>query len=442
MDALLYWNEVALDASAQDHTGTPPKFDQGGPTKTSRALAIVHLAMYDAFVSINGGSAPYLSDLMAPPPGASAEAALGEAAYVTLKALYPSQSRTFQRARDAFLWGLPSSQALEDGRTHGQKVATMLLNQRMNDGSADCRTYQAKPLPGKHRVDPLNPTQGFLSPFWGEVAPFALPTMSGRLDPDFLAEAPPALDSSQYETDFNDVKEKGALTGGTRTPEETTVGLFWAYDGAQKLGTPPRLYNQIVRTIAIQKGNMLEQNVRLFALVNMAMADAGIQCWLSKYHYELWRPVVGIREADPGWGPTGCGDDNPETEGDPYWLPFGAPRTNQPGIKSFTPNFPAYPSGHATFGAASLDMVRLFYGTDNIAFDFVSDELNGESVDVDGSIRTHHKRNFNRLSDAINENGRSRVYLGIHWQFDSVGGIKSGKRIADYIYTHQLRPVP
>lgn len=174
MDALLYWNEVAIDAGAQDHTGAPPKFEQGGPTKTSRALAIVHLAMYDAFNSINGGFASYLPAII-PPPGASAEAALGEAAYVTLKTLYPSQSSTFQRARDAFLWGLPNSQALEDGRTHGQKVAEMLLNQRMNDGSADCRTYQPKADPGKHRVDPLNPTQGFLSPFWGEVTPFALP---------------------------------------------------------------------------------------------------------------------------------------------------------------------------------------------------------------------------------------------------------------------------
>jgi hypothetical protein len=441
MDALFYWNEVAIEAGAQDHTGSPAKLEQGGPTRTSRALAIVHLAMYDAFMSINGGYAPYQSGLMAPPAGASAVAALGEAAYVTLKKLYPSQCETFERARNAFVWGLPNDQSVQDGQMQGQKVAQMLLDQRMNDGSADCRTYQPKPDPGKHRVDPLNPTQSFLTPYWGEVTPFALPTVSGRLDPNYLADAPPDLDSSQYEIDFNDAKEKGSLTGSTRTPEETTVGLYWAYDGAQKLGTPPRLYNQIVRTIAMQKNNMLVENVRLFALVNMAMADAGIQCWLSKYHYEVWRPVVGVREADPGWGPTSLGDGNPETEGDPYWLPLGAPRTNQPGAKNFTPNFPAYPSGHATFGAASLDMVRLFYGMDKIAFDFVSDELNGASVDVDGSVRTKHKRSFTRLSDAINENGRSRVYLGVHWQFDANGGIKSGKQIAEYIYNNQLRPV-
>lgn len=436
MDALLYWNDVALEASAQDHTGNPPRLEQGGPTRTSRALAIVHLAMYDAFIGINGSYSPYQSGLMSPPPGASAEAALGEAAYVTLRVLYPSQGCVFQQAREAFLAGLSGGQAVEDGRAYGQKVAEMLLALRMNDGSADCQAYQPKQDPGKHRVDPLNPTQSFLTPFWGEVMPFALPSAEA-----YLAVPPPALDSSQYEIDFNDVKEKGALTGSTRTPDETTIGLFWAYDGAQKLGTPPRLYNQMVRAIAIQKYNTLEQNVRLFALINMAMADAGIQCWLSKYRYELWRPVVGIREADPGWGPTGLGDGNSGTEGDPYWLPLGAPRTNQPGAKNFTPNFPAYPSGHATFGAATFDMVRLFYGTDNIAFDFVSDELDGESVDVDGSIRTRYKRSFNRLSDAINENGRSRVYLGVHWQFDADGGIQSGKQISEYIYNNQLRPV-
>ncbi|NJR66416.1 MAG: vanadium-dependent haloperoxidase, partial [Leptolyngbyaceae cyanobacterium CRU_2_3] len=171
---------------------------------------------------------------------------------------------------------------------------------RTTDGSAVNVPYTPSKAPGKHRLDPLNPGQGFLTPGWGNVTPFAIT--------NFLATEPPELDSAQYTQDFNDVKEKGSLNGSTRTPEETTIGLFWAYDGAQKIGVPPRLYNQIVRVIAMQKGNTLAQNARLFALVNMAMADAGIQCWHSKYYYNVWRPVVGVREADPGWGPTGQGD--------------------------------------------------------------------------------------------------------------------------------------
>jgi hypothetical protein len=434
MDSILFWNDVSLEAVAQDHSGMPPELDQGGPTRTSRALAIVHLAMYDAFNSIANLFTPYLSNLPVPPDSASQDAAIGEAAYVTLANLYPNQFDRFLQAHQTFLDGLPdAADAIENGRIQGRKIAEAMLSDRIDDGSAVDLPYIPSDAPGKHRPDPLNPNQGFLTPNWGQVQPFAIA--------NFLAAEPPALESTRYAQDFNEVKDKGRLSGGTRTPEETTIGLFWAYDGAQQLGTPPRLYNQIVRVIAIENCNTLAQNARLFALVNMAMADAGIQCWHSKYSYNVWRPVLGIREADPGWGPTGQGDGNPETEVDPFWLPLGAPRTNEPGAKNFTPNFPAYPSGHATFGAASLDMVRLFYDTDDIAFDFVSDELNGKSVDVDGSIRTRHQRHFERLSDAILENARSRVYLGVHWQFDADAGIESGKTIAEFIFNNALLPI-
>lgn len=433
MDAILYWNQVALDAVAQDHTDPGP-VEQGGPTKTSRALAIIHLAMYDAFNGVEQKYQSYLPSLITAPSGTSINAAIGEAACVTLLSLYPSQGETFHKFHRDFLAGLMESNAeVERGRVYGREVARLMLENRKDDGSENDLPYAPSQAPGKHRVDPLNPTQGYLGANWGQVRPFAIT--------NFLADSPPALSSAQYETDFNEVKDKGVLVGGTRTPEETTIGLFWAYDGAQKLGTPPRLYNQIVRAIAMQKCNMLKDNARLFALINLAMADAGIQCWYSKYHYEIWRPVLGIREADRQWGPTGRGDGNSQTVVDPYWLPLGAPRTNQPNKYSFTPNFPAYPSGHATFGAASLDMVRLFYGEDEIGFTFVSDELNGKSIDADGSVRTRHERCFERLSDAITENGISRVYLGVHWRFDSDAGIKSGKQIADYIYQNSLRPL-
>jgi membrane-associated phospholipid phosphatase len=449
MDAILFWNEVALEAVALDHTsptpGAPAPLEQGGPTRTSRALAIVHLAMYDAFNSIDLSHAPYQSGLPLPAPGASANAAIGAAALITLQRLYPRQySRLLDKDQD-FQAGLAEApQSIADGQTQGEQVAEQLLALRRNDGSRNTSYTPRPPKLGDHGPDPLNPKQGLLTPFWGNVQPFGIPFQTEPEKSAFRASPPPPLDSSRYEVAFSDVKEKGSLTGSTRTWEETTVGLYWAYDGAQKLGTPPRLYNQIVRQIVVNQGNTLAQNARLFALVNMAMADAGIQCWESKYYYNLWRPVLGIREADPGWGSSAKdilqpgGDGNPETEGDPYWLPLGAPRTNEPGQKSFTPGFPAYPSGHATFGAASLDMVRLFYNSDAIGFSFVSDELNGESVDIDGSVRTYHRRSFSRLSDAIDENGRSRVYLGVHWQFDADAGIVSGKKIADYLYSNFL----
>jgi hypothetical protein len=393
--------------------------------------------MYDAFNSIAKAFTPYLPSLPVPPIPASRRAAIGEAAFITLTSLYPSQQALFQQKSQEFFAALnTSTQAIDNGKAQGIKVAEALLKARANDGSSFDLSYTPSQEPGRHRVDPLNPGQGFLGASWGQVQPFALDDVK-----NFIASTPPDLNSPNYATSFNDVKGKGAAVGSTRTPEETTIGIFWGYDGAKKLGTPPRLYNQIVRTIAMQQGNSLADNARLFALVNAAMGDAAIQCWFSKYFYNIWRPVIGIREADLGWGPTGKGDNNPNTQVDPFWLPLGAPKTNEPGKTNFTPNFPAYPSGHATFGAASLGMVRLFYGTDNISFNFVSDELNGESVDVDGTIRARHMRHFTSLSQAITENARSRVYLGVHWQFDADSGVVSGEQIAQFIFNNTLKSI-
>ena len=185
------------------------------------------------------------------------------------------------------------------------------------------------------------------------------------------------------------------------------------------------------------QGNDAFANARLFLLVNLALADAGIACWEAKYHYDFWRPVVAIREAEPGTGPSGLGDGNPLTAGDPSWTPLGAPASNQSGT-DFTPPFPAYPSGHATFGAALFRILERFYGTDAIAFSFVSDELNGVTADWAGNVRPLAERNFETLSEAMWENAESRIYLGIHWSFDASEGVALGQAVADYVFDHAL----
>ena len=173
----------------------------------------------------------------------------------------------------------------------------------------------------------------------------------------------------------------------------------------------------------------------MLALVNVAMADAGIAIWESKFLYQLWRPITGIRESDPGTGPTGLGDGNDDTAGDTTFSPLGAPASNGQG-PNFTPPFPAYPSGHAGFGGALFQVLRRFYGTDDIAFTFVSDEFNGVTRGNDGAVRPLIPRSFTSLSQAEEENGQSRIYLGIHWSFDKTSGIAQGREVGDYVFDH------
>ena len=179
---------------------------------------------------------------------------------------------------------------------------------------------------------------------------------------------------------------------------------------------------------------------RLLALVNVSMADAAIAVWESKFFYRYWRPVTGIRESDLGTGPTGGGDGNFATIGDPGFTPLGAPASNLTG-PNFTPPFPAYPSGHAGFGGALFQTLRNFYRTDDIAFTFTSDEFNGTTVDNAGNVRSLKPRSFSSLSEAEEENGQSRIYLGIHWSFDKIRGIAQGRHVANYVFRNAFTPV-
>jgi membrane-associated phospholipid phosphatase len=163
---------------------------------------------------------------------------------------------------------------------------------------------------------------------------------------------------------------------------------------------------------------------RLFALVNVAMADAGIAAWESKYYYQYWRPVTGIRNAS--------------TNSDPTWYPLGAPDTNTSG-PNFTPPFPSYPSGHATFGGALFEILRKFW-PDDTPFTFISDEWNGKNRDVNGNIRLLWPISFHSFHEAERENAQSRIYLGIHWQFDADMGIRLGNLVGDYVFDHAFEP--
>jgi hypothetical protein len=396
-------------------------------------LAIVHLAMYDAFAGVTQSPnlPQYIVTTPLPPPGSSTDFAVAAAAHKTLTTLFPSQQPFF----DAMFAGAGSANPNDLAHLYGLMVADAILADRSGDPGAGSTTYKASPLRGHHRPDPDNITQGFYAPDYGRLS-------KGFAITERFELAPPPFDNPEYEEALREVRGKGIkpeLMGtlpnnvSSRTIDETAIGLYWAYDGASQLGTPPRLYNQIVRAIAKKMNNSPTDNTRLFAFVNVAMADAGILAWDQKYCHDFWRPVVGIREHDKSMGPGATQPtDDMDNDCDPLWLPLGAPNTNRV-TKNFTPPFPAYPSGHATFGAAAFHITRLFYGqggrydqgtlTADTLFDgldFVSDEMNGINTDNTGAPRPRHRRRFpDGLWQMIEENGRSRIYLGVHWVFDA-----------------------
>lgn len=437
-DPVLYWNAVALELNAVDHSGIYGVPDQIGPDKTARALAIMHAAIFDAVNSIDGSYKPYIANVPVKGVPASIDAAVSEAGYTTLIDLYPKQKSYINASYKSFMAQVPPGPAKLLGTSIGKVTATQNLLARRRDGSDKEIAYTPNSQPGYHRPDPINPNQGFWGPNWGNVKPMVLTSGS-----QFRVPPPPALDSVEYAEAFNEVKfygSDGISFENHRDQNQTDMGIYWAYDGVKGLGTPPRLYNQIVRQIALQEQNTVVENARLFALVNIAQNDGGIAAWESKYYYNFWRPIVAIREADAGTGPSGLGDNNPLTEGDLDWTPLGAPATNSLN-SNFTPNFPAYPSGHATFGGATFEVVKRFYGTDNISFTFMSDEMNGVNKDNLGNVRPATPRTYTNLEQAIYENAKSRVYLGIHWTFDATSGITLGKTVGDYVFDNILKPV-
>lgn len=442
---LAHWNQIAVDASGLDHTPVPagdPRIfgEQVGPGRSSRAIAIVHVAMFDAVNGVLGGYDSFTN--IAPAKNASIPAALAQAAHDTLVAVFPSQKATFDQALAIDLSELPDGPAKTDGIDLGQRAAAAILALKTNDGSAHAEPrlgveFFPSDAAGKWRQDPVSQVPLAIGAFWSQVTPFVMQSAT-----QFRAPAPPAMTSPEYAAAFNEVKllgGDGVATPTSRTDDQTEAGIYWAYDGTPSLCAPPRLYNQITMQIAKQKGtasNALEL-ARLLALVNVSMADAGIAIWESKYFYQVWRPVTGIRESDLGTGPSGDGDDNADTVGDPSFQPLGAPASNLTG-PNFTPPFPAYPSGHAGFGGALFQTLRRYYHTDDIAFTFTSDELDGKTLDNAGNVRDLKPRSFTSLSQAEEENGQSRIYLGIHWSFDKTEGIAQGRQVADYVYDNAL----
>lgn len=420
------WHDYALECSRLDFT--PPSSgdpratfkQQPGPCRTSRALAIVHLSMYDAVQSIAKRYKTYTS-MPSFPGGSNFNVAAAQAAHDTLVNLYPAQKTQIDTWLTNELAKVGASAEKTNGIAAGQMAAQLIIADRSTDGSNNVTAYTPSGLPGRWAPDAFNPGQKALDPGWGKVRPFVL--LSGN---QFRFPPPPVLTSSEYAASYKEVTEyggDGVITPSKRTADQTLIADFWAYDGAPGIGVPPRLYNQVASRIASLKNLDAIDYTRLLAMVNVSMADSAIDCWESKYYYDYWRPVTATRVDDA----------NPNTKTDLNFKPLGAPASNTSNA-NFTPNFPSYPSGHASFGGALFQSLRNFFGTDSISFDFVSDELNGVTKDnVTGKTRPYAPRRFNNLSQAEEENGQSRIYQGIHWSFDKTAGITEGRQVADWV---------
>ncbi|MEV6070394.1 hypothetical protein AB0L82_27930 [Nocardia sp. NPDC052001] len=462
MDQILYWNSVALESDRVAHTEIKP-VERGsrGPVGSSRALAMVHLAMHDAYFSIIG--AAHGTWLTSPPVaanGSSYQAAIAVAAHSTLTALYPAQTARLDRAlREAGLHG----PGIGRGGAHGQAIGGAVLRARMGDPGLGDHDYQPEVAPTGHRPDPAQPRQGYYAPHYGSRSRCFAVTDRYTLD------APPKANDAAYLAALREVRAKGITVesvaaqparSAARTPDENLAAVFWAYDGAKHIGTAPRLYNQIARELALAQPNTVEQNARLFALINAGIADAAILCWDEKYRHNLWRPILGIREYDSATGPDAVPGHDLDPDCDPFWQPHGSPRSNEI-APNFTPPYPSYPSGHATLGGTAFQILRRFYGFDADGPDtltngmgFVSDELDGLAADNRGVVRTRHVRCFpGGLWQMMRENARSRVFLGVHWSFDAyvadtrggmdltrnIGGVRLGREVADNVWANGLK---
>jgi uncharacterized protein (TIGR03118 family) len=392
-DVVLQWNQAVLQAIRNDR-----------PTIgfETRDLAIVHSAIFDAVNGIDHTSTVFHVPVNAP-ADADPVAAADTAGLVTASALFPNDTALFQATYQEVLAGIPDGQAKTDGIAVGQFVAQQTLASRAADGSSAVVNFTPGTAPGDWRPTPpaFAPAQ---TPQWPFVTPFALDSGS-----QFRPGPPPALTSAAYAAGFNEVKDLGRVDSTDRTAQQTEVARFWE----AKAGTPQiaGYWNEIAESAAESQGNTLDQNARLFAELNVTLADDTIAFFDTKYTYVRWRPVTAIQLADQ--------DGNPDTVADPNWLPL-----------LNTANHPSWVSAHGGISGAASAVLDNFFGTDNISFSLTSEDLKGV---------TH---SFASFSAAAAEAENSVVWSGTHFRFDVVAGDTQGREVAGFIGQHFFQPAP
>lgn len=389
---IIVWNNLALNAMA---------LENWMPPMASRGLAMLHAAIYDAVNAVEKAGQIYHADVAAE-KGACKEAALARAAYRILSHLLPLQSADFDEQLAMSLNEIPDGASKISGIALGDSVATAIINWRADDGSVmgmPMPPYTGGTDPGEWRPTPAAYAPGMFV-HWSDVVPFAMTSGS-----QFRPGPRPALTSTEYATDFNEVKTIGSKTSATRTMDQSMMAAFW-------VGMPGTIMetgriNLIIQQAADVHNLTLFETARLFALVNIAMADAAIAGIDCKYFYSFWRPVTAIWEA--------AGDSNPDTVADLAWEPYIG-----------TPAHPEYISTHSTLTKAAATVMANFFGEDTADITLPSF--------MDPAV-TRHYTSFSQVAE---EAGLSRIYGGIHFRFSYIAGSEMGRQIGEYVWLNFL----
>ncbi|AWN43648.1 vanadium-dependent haloperoxidase [Methylobacterium durans] len=388
-NVVLDWNQIALDAIRHASITRPPE----DAPYVSRALAMESIAMFDVLQAID--DRPGFLVTLDAPAGISAEAAVSAAAHEILVELFPDYRHALDRAYEARLDEIRDGRAEDRGVAFGTKVAEAVLAARADDGSDGLAHLGlvAGHEPGAYRPTPPDYTLA-IQPDWGDVTPFVL-----RSADQFRPGPPPAVTSAAYAQDFNEVKALGDVNSTLRTPEQTESALWWSND--EDSYTRVGQWSDIADHILAEQGRSPQESAYLLTLLNVGLADAITACWETKYHYDAWRPVTAIREAD--------GDGNRATRADDDWLP----------LLPATPDHPEYTSGHSVIGALAAKVMTDFFGP--IPFSATSETL----PDV--------VRHFDNFDQAARDEAMSRIYAGVHFAYSTEAGLVMGSQVGDVV---------
>lgn len=371
-NAVVHWSGIAEGVIA---AGRPP-------ASSSVLGGMVHGAMYDAVAAIQGGLAPFATSVT-PPPDASADAAVAQAARDVLAARVPSQAPTVQIAYDAYMASIPDGPAKDGGKAVGAAAAAGMLAMRTGDHFDDVVPY-VQPTPGPGVFEPIAPTTP-VDVKLGRVRPFTYGSPS-----DYRPGAPLELTSKRYARDVAELQALGRLDSATRTPEQTeTVRFFTDHAFLQ--------FNRALRELVNALGLDLRESARLLGYVHVSTADTMIACWEAKYYYYFWRPNHAIQRADT--------DGNPATSPDRTWLPL------------VIGNHPEYPSGHASFTAAVTEALRNYFGTKHVPIAL--------SSTVVGTTRIYQS-----LDELVTDVENARVWGGLHYRTTMTQSAKHFPQIA------------